>query len=432
MTHARSLWVVGLCLFLALVTPIFSAEPEFDAREVRRVLRLSPLPEPPVDPSNGVATDPAAQALGQRFFFDPRLSGDRSQSCATCHDPAQGWSNGKAVADAGIRFPRNVPSLWNNAYGRWFFWDGRADSTWSQALIPLEDPREMNISRLRLIHRIRGEQDLRTAYEEVFGPLPEALADSDRFPASARPISDQLDHSDHRAWATMTPDDRLLANRIFSNIGKALAAYERTLVTPEAPFDRFARRLRAAPPSTNDGPQSKSELSASAIRGLKLFLGKGQCTLCHSGANFSDGEFHDVGLGLGAGMRIDPGRYRGVTKILASPFNRSGTFSDNPEPYAPITFLELGTEQLSQFKTPSLRQLKHTAPYMHDGRFATLEEVVRFYSNRHGATPLKHGGTLLQPLNLEEQEIKDLVAFLESLSGPGPDQVKQAGQVPGT
>ena len=155
--------------------------------------------------------------------------------------------------------------------------------------------------------------------------------------------------------------------------------------------------------------------SASALRGLKLFVGRGDCTLCHSGSYFSDGEFHDVGIALGAHYRVDPGRHRGVLTLLQSPFTRIGEYASAVTDSAPVQYLDAQTHQLGQFKTPTLRGVADTAPYMHDGRFDTLEQVVRFYSTRDGASPLGHPSTLLQPLQLSETEVGDLVAFLRAL-----------------
>ena len=402
------------CLFVASVRAAADAEGVaavgFNEREVRSILRLSPLPPPPPDPSNAHADDPRAARLGEGLFFDVRLSAKGATSCATCHDPTRAWTNGQRNVDAEARFPRNVPSLRNTAHNRWYYWDGRADSAWSQALGPLENEREMASSRLALLHLIRGDRTLRNAYTEIFGPLPAGAQDPSRFPPEARPIPDQPEHPLQRAWAAMADEDRHAANVVFSNLGKAIAAFERRIVVGETSFDRFVASLRQG-----DGAAA-NELSASATRGLKLFVGRGDCTLCHSGPNLSDGEFHDVGIALGSNHRVDPGRHRGVLTLLSSPFTRTGDYADAEAPTVPIQFLDAQTHQLGQFKTPTLRGVPDTAPYMHDGRFDTLEQVVRFYSTREGASPLGHPTTLLQPLRLSEGEIADLVAFLRSLS----------------
>ena len=398
------------------------AEPSLTEDELRRVLRMAPLPPLPPDPSNAVADDPRAARLGERLFFDTRLSAGGRRSCATCHDPARGWADGRPASDPGARFPRNAPSLWNTAYNRWYFWDGRADSAWAQALGPLEGEGELGSNRLRLLHLIRREPDLRDAYVELFGPLPEGVADPRRFPPDARPVPESPDHPLHRAWASMTEADRHRADVVFTNLGKALAAFERTLVVRDTALDRYVAALR--------GGATRPALSPAAVRGLRVFVGRGQCTLCHSGPLLSDGEFHDVGIALGAGHRVDPARHRGVHQILRSPFTRRGPHADAPTPAAPIHFLDQATEQLGQFKTPSLRGVADTAPYMHDGRFTTLEEVVRFYDTREGAAPLGHPTTLLQPLGLTEREIADLVAFLGSLTHDGARPPRSTARSP--
>jgi len=371
---------------------------------------MSPVPDLPDDPSNAVADDPRAQELGSKLFFDRRLSPGGEVSCSSCHDPEASWADRERVSDPDALFPKNAPSLWNVAFNRWYFWDGRADSAWAQALGPLEDESELGGNRLRVLHRVNDDPELRSSYVAIFGEMPSGLRDPARFPPDARPVPDDLEDPLHTAWASMTEDDRRAANRVFVNVGKSIAAFERQLILRDTRFDRFVVGL--------DDPSSKglSEISPAALRGLKTFVGRGQCALCHSGPLLSDGEFHDVGIALGEGMRVDPGRYNGVLKIQRSSFTRSGRYADAETPYAPIDYLEPMTQQMGQFKTPMLRNVAQTAPYMHDGRFETLTEVVRFYSTRKGATPLGHPVNLLQPLDLTEVEIDDLVEFLHSLS----------------
>ena len=397
--------------FLPICLARLAAGHTFSPEEVRQIVRLSPLPPPPLDHGNRVADDPDAARLGQMLFFAPSLSRRGDVACATCHDPARGWSNARAVVPTGTLFPRHVPSLWNTAYNRWFFWDGRADSAWAQALGPLENGAEMATTRLRVAHQLAADRALRRAYERLFGPLPD-LTDRQRFPADGRPMPGDVMHPHHVAWARMADADRETVDKIFSNVGKAIAAYERQIISRDAPFDRFVEGLR-------DGDAAKlTALSEAAQRGLRLFIGRGECVLCHNGPNFTDGEFHDIGIALGKERRrIDPGRYGGVRVLLADPFNRAGRFSDRTDPLAPVRFLHLQSDQLAQFKTPSLRDVAGSAPYMHDGRFGSLEAVVRFYSTRDGATPLGHPVNLLRPLNLADGEVADLVVFLRSLSG---------------
>lgn len=383
----------------------------FDARELRAIVRLSPRPPPPRDPSNAVADDPRAAKLGERLFFDARLSANGATACATCHDPARAWTDGKRSADGGARFARNTPSIRDTAHNRWFYWDGRADSAWAQALGPLENAREMGGNRLAQIRLVASDARLAADYAAVFGALPDGIADPRRFPPAARPVVDAPDDPLDVAWRAMRDDDRRAANRMFARLGKAIAAFERGITVGETPFDRYVARLRQG-----DGAPTR-EFTVAAQRGLKLFVGRGQCTLCHSGAGLSDGEFHDVGIALGANHRVDPGRHRGVLTLLASGFTRAGEYADAIAPDAPIRYLALQSDQLGQFKTPTLRGVAGTAPYMHDGRFDTLEQVVRFYSTRVGASPLGHPTTLLKPLGLSEGEVGDLATFLRALGG---------------
>ena len=393
---------------LALASPATGGVPVFDEQERRRILSLSPLPEPPVDQSNRFSNDARAVRFGRKLFFDPRLSLNKNQSCATCHREEYGWTDAQAVANEEKKFPRNVPTLWNNAFNRWFHWDGGADSAWSQVLRPIESPSEMGLDRLGLIRRVVSAPDLLAGYENVFGPVDLRVEELRSLPPAARPVPEDSQNPLNTAWRKIPARSRFAINRAFSNIGKAIAAFERTLVSPPARFDRFVERLRA-------GEQSQ-DLTESEIRGLKIFIGRGKCVFCHSGPNLSDGEFHDLGLAVNLHGRVDPGRYGSVNRLLSDPFNQTGRFSDRRDGAAPVHFLKLTGPQLAQFKTPTLRQLEQTAPYMHDGRFGTLREVVVFYSEREKALTLEHASNLIQPLKLNRREIEDLVAFLQALS----------------
>ena len=359
----------------------------FTPEELAAIYRHSPLGPVPADPTDRVADDPRAAALGQFLFFDSRLSANGRVSCASCHQASHGFTDGKTVASglgAGIR---NSPTVVNAAYNQWFFLDGRSDSLWSQALQPFENPVEMGGNRLHIVLVVAQDPAVRNAYERVFGPMPE-----------------------------FAPGDRQAINRTFANLGKAIEAYERRLVSRPAPFDRYVTALKRG------DRLAQRALSPAAKRGLKLFVGAARCDLCHSGPTFSDGQFHNLGL---AAAR-DPGRAVGIRLLRADPFNSSGAFSDAPQESSRrdrLTFLPDPNTQLGAFKTPSLREVGRTTPYMHDGRFASLEQVLSFYAGEepllpHGATAGRREATLDLVPRLNPAQKLDLVAFLCALTGP--------------
>ncbi|PKL77195.1 MAG: hypothetical protein CVV27_06425 [Candidatus Melainabacteria bacterium HGW-Melainabacteria-1] len=406
----------GLMLLLsACQPPGFKADgsPEFLPAEQALIFSLSPLGSPPPNPSNAYADHPQAAAFGQQLFYDPRLSADGRFSCASCHNPAQGWSDARPRAVAMGVGARHSPTLWNVAHQRWLFWDGRADSLWAQAIQPLESLLEMGRSRTALYQLFRREQGLNGAYAKVFGPLPSVAS---TLPPEARPgaAKDPL----NTAWNRIPAADRQAINRFVANLGKSFEAFERKLVSGESPFDRFARGLR-----TKD-PQLTASLDKDAQFGLRLFIGRGQCILCHSGSNFSDGEFHNLGLPALPGQAPDEGRFGGIAALLADPLNGQGSFSDLPADDAwndKLRYLERQNSNRGEFKTPTLREVAQTAPYMHDGRFASLEQVLAFYDNPGlHVSALGRREDTLQPLKLSPDEIRQLTAFLKALSSGPP------------
>lgn len=385
----------------------------FSEQELRRIYQHSPLGPVPQDTTNRVFNNPAAARFGQFLFFDTRLSTNGRISCATCHDPKLGFADAKPLAEGLEQSTRHSPTLWNVAYNRWFFWDGRADSLWAQAVRPIESPKELGFDRLSLAHLLRGDERLKRAYEGIFGRLPNLENDA-RFPKAGRPLPENVDHPHHVAWTSMSSGDRSEIDRVFVNVAKSLAAYEALLVTRRSPFDIFVEGLK-----TNDA-RKKAMLTASAQRGLKLFIGRGNCRLCHNGPNFTDGEFHNTRVApLHGGSPRDPGRFAGIDQVLRDPYNAGGNHSDDRSAKArvKIEFLTNVPDNWGRFKTPTLRNVAKTAPYMHQGQFASLKDVLHYYSTLEGALPAgHHKESILVPLKLTAVEIDDLAAFLRALS----------------
>ena len=352
----------------------------FTPEELAAIYRHSPLGPLPADPTDRVADDPRAAALGQFLFFDSRLSVNGKVSCATCHQASHAFTDGKPIATGVGLGTRNSPTVVNAAYNQWYFLDGRSDSLWSQALQPMENPAEMGSDRLHIVLLVAQDPALRRSYEQVFGPI-----------------------------------DRQAIDRTFVNLGKAIEAYERRLVSRPAPFDSYVAALKRGDRLQQD------ILSPAAKRGLKLFVGSAHCDLCHPGPTFTDGQFHNLGLAPAP----DTGRAVGIRLLRADPFNSAGAFSDAPYESSRrdrLTFLPAPDTQLGAFKTPSLREVGRTTPYMHDGRFNDLTQVMSFYAGddlaRHrGAITGQREGTLDLVPHLTPAQQLDLVAFLGTLTG---------------
>ena len=321
--------------------------------------------------------------------------------------PEKSWTDGKALGAGLSGLPRHTMTLWNVAANRWFFWDGRKDTLWSQALAPLEDAREHGTSRLAIAHLLARDAGYRRAYAEVFGALPGL----DGLPPHGRPVPGEPEHEHQRAWDTLAAAQQTDVTRAFVNVGKAIAAFERRLVSRAAPFDRFVAGLR-------DGDAAKlAALTPAAQRGAALFVGKARCVLCHDGPLFSDLEFHDNRTPVGE-EGGDPGRKLGIRRLRADPLAGTSSWADDggASGRRKVKPLIDDSHGGKQFKTPSLRNVARTAPYMHEGQLATLAEVVHFYSTLERATPEAGGERLIQVLGLSAREQVDLLAFLESLT----------------
>jgi cytochrome c peroxidase len=374
---------------------------------------LSPLPAPPIDSTNAVSGDSIAETFGEALFLDPNMSPTGDVACVTCHDPELGFSDGIALSEGVGVAARNAPGLIDTAHSQWYFWDGGCDTLWCQAMGPIENAVEMGSSRLYVAHLIENSVEYSAQYQQLFGELPD-LSDISRFPLDARPIPTDPDQPQNQQWEEMTAEDQMLANVVFANVSKSLAAFERTIVSSESSFDSFVRGVR-------EGDELlQVTYPAAALRGLQLFVGDAGCVECHSGPYFSNGEFYNNGVGGREWMtEPDLGRYEGVEDVLDNEFNAAGAYSDDPrgEQAQRLIDLESSDDNLGQYRVPTLRNVALTAPYMHGGQHESLEEVVGYYSSLD-ETPVE--GVIdekLRPANLSESDILDIVAFLQSLSG---------------
>jgi cytochrome c peroxidase len=365
-----------------------------------RSLSLDSLGPVPTDPSNAVADDPRAAALGQALFFDTRFSANGQVACGTCHQPGRDFTDGLPLAHGVGTTARTTMSLAGTQYNEFLFWDGRKDSQWAQALGPLESAVEHGGSRGQYAHII--ERNFRQEYEAVFGPLP----DLSQVPDQAGPVEDATARA---AWEALPDADRDAVTRVYVNMGKAIAAYERQLLPGPSRFDAYVEDISDGRPS--------SQLTPDEIAGLRLFIGEANCTTCHNGPLFTNNEFHNNGVPERPGLPADDGRASGAHKVVADEFNCLSRWSDaKPADCTALRFLKVGThEQERQFKVPSLRNVADRGPYMDAGQFATLREVLEHYN---AAPEAPAGHSELKPLHLSETELRQLEAFLRSLSAP--------------
>lgn len=313
--------------------------------EVRAPLGLPPVP---VSKDNPVTAETVA--LGRKLFYDPKLSAGDKLSCASCHNPLLGFSDGRRVSVGvdGHTGQRNAPTVVNAVYNRLQFWDGRAKDLEDQAAGPIANPIEMNQKHDVCASRVDSDPAYKAAFDRAFGPGPVTM----------------------------------------DKIQKAIGAFERTIVSGNSAFDRYFYG------------GDKTALSPAAVRGLEIFRDpqKGNCAVCHTigekYATFTDGQFHNIGIAVAsAGTLVDEGRYK-ETKQEAD---------------------------RGRFRTPTLRNIALTAPYMHNGGFRTLRSVVDFYAGGGNSNPWLDKE--MKPLSLTRQEREDLVAFLESLTGEMPRDV---------
>ena len=369
----------------AQTAPAVPAASEWSPAELQilRELSLSSLPKLPPDPSNKYADDPRAAEFGHRLFFDKRLSSNRKVGCVTCHQPSRDFTDGKKLAVGVGVTARNAPTLVGAAYNIWFFWDGRKDSQWSQALASIENPLEHNMPRAKVIRAVRRHPDLARDYRAVFGALP-------------------------------SPRDRDGINRAFANIGKAIAAYERKIMPGPAKFDRYVDAIVAA-----REPAPADMLSLDESEGLHAFITdqRGRCLRCHNGPLFTNEHFHNIGIVNPVRDAQEQGRIVGVELARADEFNCLGKYSDaGPGDCAELKYARRKSpELLGAFKVPTLRNLTKTAPYMHIGDERALSDVMWHYRNVLSA---HIGNNELESFTITGAEFDEMEAFLRTLDAP--------------
>jgi cytochrome c peroxidase len=374
-------------------------------------MRLKEAGARPVDPSNSYEQRADAGALGRALFNDTRLSKNGQVACASCHSADKQFQDGRQFGQGIGTGKRRTMPVMGAAHSPFLFWDGRKDSAWSQALGPMEDPAEHGGNRVRFVKLVQAQY--KEEYQAVFGPMP-GLG---KLPDDASPAGTEAERA---AWAAMPESSRDAVNRVFANMGKAMAAFERNISYGESRFDKYAQAV------AGDGA-AQALLSQQEVRGLRLFLTKGQCVTCHNGPMLTDQAFHNTGVPSIDRANPDRGRAEGLKKLLQDEFNCLGRYSDaKPEQCGELQFLAANEpSQLAAFRTPSLRNVAERAPYMHAGQFTTLEQVVQHYAASPKAV-LGHS-ELAQPgekhaerqtIRLTAAEVQDVAAFLGTLTGP--------------
>jgi cytochrome c peroxidase len=367
----------------------------FDESEWEVIQGMALQGEPPADPTNRVFTSAPAAALGRRVFFDGGFSANGGIACAKCHDPAKNFGDDVPQSVGLARVDRHSPNIALAAFARAQFWDGRADSLWMQALGPFENPKEMGFTRGGVVRRIAASY--RAEYEALFGALP-AIATSARL--------DGLTPSD-AGWSALSATEQDDVNRVYANVGKAIAAYERTLRVKESRFDRYARGDLAA-------------LTEPERKGLKNYL-HGGCAQCHAGPRLTDGAFHVLRFPTGRRDGVaDRGRITGLTLLELSEFNAAGAYSDAPVPLALPAKRDV---LVGAFKTPTLRGIASRGHFGHGGTVATLEDLVKHYGERGLAdTDPKAAGTVPEWVpKFDTTMQRDLLPFLRVLTGDAVD-----------
>lgn len=390
---------------------------DWSAEETAMACAMSPLPAVPASPTNAYADVAAAATLGQQFYFESDWAGpllaDNALgtagtpglvSCRSCHDTATFASDDPLGVGTGLH-PRHAPGSVNAAFydQAGFTWRGRFDVMWALPRTVFEAPPIFNSSRLRVAHVVYDEYQ--SEYDDVFEtPLPD-LSDLDRFPPEGMPKPNAA--APDGPWEGMTAEDQQAVNVVLANVGKALEAYQRQLVSQDSAFDRYLAG-------------DEDALAEDAQRGFALFVGKAGCVECHSGPFFTDQSYRNLGLEPPDG---DLGLYAAINAIASDPFNGVGPYSDDPvQGQVFLDALEPQSEDMQgRFRVPTVRDAARSAPYLHDGSIATLAELIDFYDAGGTGIPDEElAGSkdpAMVPLGLTNAEKADLIAFIEALTG---------------
>lgn len=395
----KKIRLLGSALLLSIAAVsgwiMLSAPPELSAQEQTLLAGFALQQQATAhDPSNRFVNNPIAIRLGKQLFLDKRLSKNGQISCASCHQADKAFTDNKALAQALKTGRRNTPTLENVVYNQWFFWDGRKDSLWSQALGPLEDPAEHGQTRVEIIRTVLEDTNYRQQYSLLLDKLPtlEWLAN---LPQAASPLGtlQQL-----QQWKRLPTSDREQIDQLFATTGKFIAAYVSTLVTPANQLDNYLQ-------------DTSTSLNSEVLAGAKLFIGKAQCIICHAGPMFTNHSFHNIGTGK---TGVDTGRAAVLDKIRTDRFNCRSKYSDNPQAECKeLQFMTRSRHTVhGSYKVPGLRNITQTAPYFHDGQTPSLEAVIEHYVTQ---SQKPEQDTDLPRIDLSTEEQRQLVAFLQIL-----------------
>ncbi len=400
--HSMKTALGSLVLTIGCADPSSFSEAElFTIGQMQRV-------ESPLDETNNLDGNPEAIEFGKALFFNHGLS-PNAIACSTCHVPNLGFGDGLVQAFGADVTPRHSPTLFDLAQHTWFRWDGGCDSLWCQAIGPLESPTEMNGSRTFVVDALQNNPILKEQYESLFAPLPSV----EGIDLSARPTATPSQANEY--WNALSTEKQDAITEALINVVKSIAAYEATIQSQATVFDDFVDAMVDPEIGEED---ALALLNPTEELGLRLFVGEGQCHLCHNGPTLSNDGFHNIGLGSREWLEdTDIGRYDGITALQESDFHSGGRWSDAPSGTRSqrVNRLIQSTEQLGQFKTPTLRNLFQTAPYMHGGHFDDLDAVLEHYSKLEESTLQGHSDETLKPLNWTTEEKEAMIAFLRLL-----------------